>query len=992
MIDSKAGNAFPLLCVFFLVACGGGGGGSDQPTAVNPPPPPPPPPTSINLISDSGDYIGAGKNYAYSLADSLITVTANAARLSVSVRGDESWRGEFQLPDTQTQLAVGVYTNLTRYGFHVASVGGLSWTGEGRGCNTLSGTITINEVVYDGTNLVLIDLEFEQHCEGGTAALRGDIYWDANDATSPPGPAALPAGLWEPAAGVTPGTGNYVYLESQSGDYIGQGNNYLYTLADAVITVSDAGGRLAVSINGNESWSGDFQVMSSISFLEAGYYGDLQRYPFHNPVKGGLNWSGEGRGCNTLTGWFVVDSVTYDGNTLTAIDMRFGQDCEAGGPVLNGEVHWDVSDMTGSAGPVVPPPTNLWEPVAGVTPDTGNFVYLESEIGDYIGAGGTYLYTLADAIIDVSSTSALLNVSIDGNENWYGEFQGMNSLMRLEVGYYGDLQRYPFHNPVKGGLSWYGEGRGCNTLTGWFVVDSVTYDGDVLRAFDLRFEQHCEDGGPALRGAIHWDANDTMGTPGPVFPLPAGLWEPAAGTTPDSGNYVYLDSAPGDWVGQGLTYLYTPVDAVISVTPFGARLDVAVDGDEGWRGNFRGMDSLSQLEVGYYGDLQRYPFHNPVKGGLNWSGEGRGCNTLTGWFVVDSVTYNGNTLTAIDLRFEQHCDGGPALNGEIHWDANDTTSAPGPIVPAPAGLWTPPAGLTPDSGNYVYLESDIGDYIGQGRNYLYTPADATIGVSASGARVDISINGDESWGGNFQAMNSINLLEAGYYGDLQRYPFHNPAKGGLNWSGEGRGCNTLTGWFVIDNLTYDGNTLTAIDLRFEQHCDGGPALNGEIHWDANDTTSAPGPVVPIPTGLWEPPASVTPDSGNYVYLESDIGDYIGQGQNYLYTDADSTITIDAPGAALVVAVGGWSGRFQGMNSLNFLEVGYYGDLQRYPFHNAVKGGLTWTGNGRGCNTLTGWFAIDSVVYTGITLTSINLRFEQHCDGGPALNGEIHWSQ
>ena len=82
------------------------------------------------------------------------------------------------------------------------------------------------------------------------------------------------------------------------------------------------------------------------------------------------------------------------------------------------------------------------------------------------------------------------------------------------------------------------------------------------------------------------------------------------------------------------------------------------------------MNTLSRLEVGYYGDLQRYPFHNPVKGGLSWSGEGRGCNTLTGWFVVDSLTYDGNTLTAIDLRFQQHCDGGPALNGAVHWEAN----------------------------------------------------------------------------------------------------------------------------------------------------------------------------------------------------------------------------------------------------------------------------------------------------------------------------------
>jgi hypothetical protein len=80
------------------------------------------------------------------------------------------------------------------------------------------------------------------------------------------------------------------------------------------------------------------------------------------------------------------------------------------------------------------------------------------------------------------------------------------------------------------------------------------------------------------------------------------------------------------------------------------------------------MTGLTQLQPGYYGDLQRYPFHNPVRGGLSVSGNGRGCNTLTGWFVVDAVSFTGGILDAIDLRFEQHCEGGaPALRGKLHW-------------------------------------------------------------------------------------------------------------------------------------------------------------------------------------------------------------------------------------------------------------------------------------------------------------------------------------
>jgi hypothetical protein len=50
--------------------------------------------------------------------------------------------------------------------------------------------------------------------------------------------------------------------------------------------------------------------------------------------------------------------------------------------------------------------------------------------------------------------------------------------------------------------------------------------------------------------------------------------------------------------------------------------------------------------------------------------EGRGCNTLQGWFVVDSIRYQSGKLQEIDLRFEPHCEGGtPALHGQVHWVA-----------------------------------------------------------------------------------------------------------------------------------------------------------------------------------------------------------------------------------------------------------------------------------------------------------------------------------
>ena len=301
-------------------------------------------------------------------------------------------------------------------------------------------------------------------------------------------------------------------------------------------------------------------------------------------------------------------------------------------------------------------------------PPSPNSVHLQSDAGDYIGGGQSYNYTQANAVIAVTASGGHLSIGIDGDQRWSGEFQSPSSLNQLRPGDYTNLQRYPFNDPAQGGLSWSGEGRGCNTLSGSFTVDSVTYDNGNLTTIDLSFEQHCEGAAAALLGTIHWRSDDTTGPPGPVNPVPAGLWRPAPGSTPPSGSYVYLNSDAGDFIGAGQTYTYTPVNATIAVTANAGHLSVTVNGVEGWFGDFQAMSTLSQLAPGYYADLRRYPFHNPVKGGLEWFGEGRGCNTLLGWFAIDGVTYTNGNLTALDLRFEQRCEGGtPALHGAIHW-------------------------------------------------------------------------------------------------------------------------------------------------------------------------------------------------------------------------------------------------------------------------------------------------------------------------------------
>src|SRR5262249_20894253 len=155
---------------------------------------------------------------------------------------------------------------------------------------------------------------------------------------------------------------------------------------------------------------------------------------------------------------------------------------------------------------------------------------------------------------------------------------------------------------------------------------------------------------------------------------------------------------------------FTQSNAILNLDFAGSRLSLRVDANDPWTADFQPMTGVARLQPGYYGDLHRYPFHNPAKGGFDVSGAGRTCNQLTGWFVVDTISVVNNALAAIDLRFEQHCDGAvSALRGKIHWATGDPTAPAGPVNPPPAGLWQPAPGSTPPSGNFIYLQSDAGD-------------------------------------------------------------------------------------------------------------------------------------------------------------------------------------------------------------------------------------------------------------------------------------------
>src|SRR5947208_1216385 len=143
------------------------------------------------------------------------------------------------------------------------------------------------------------------------------------------------------------------------------------------------------------------------------------------------------------------------------------------------------------------------------------------------------------------------------------------------------------------------------------------------------------------------------------------------------------------------------------------------------------------------------------------------------------------------------------------------------------------------AGTLLFLNSEAGDYSGQGTGRLITSADGTFTASRNfdnGVNVDFAGNAPgDFWSVDLAAPASATLVP-GVYEGATRWPFQAAGAPGLSVSGDGRGCNTLTGRFVVLEATYDVNgKVQSFAADFEQHCEGFvPALFGSIRYHAGD--------------------------------------------------------------------------------------------------------------------------------------------------------------
>jgi hypothetical protein len=133
--------------------------------------------------SSPDDYIGAGKVTRLTLEDGIFSAQVLAGGVGIDFTGSDFWGLTF-VPPQSGRLGVGTYTGATRWPFQSPTRPGLDVSGAGRGCNTLSGSFTVLELVIDEDGIVQrFAADFEQHCEDGPSALHGAVRYES---TIPP--------------------------------------------------------------------------------------------------------------------------------------------------------------------------------------------------------------------------------------------------------------------------------------------------------------------------------------------------------------------------------------------------------------------------------------------------------------------------------------------------------------------------------------------------------------------------------------------------------------------------------------------------------------------------------------------------------------------------------------------------------------------------------------------------------------------------------------
>jgi hypothetical protein len=140
--------------------------------------------TALAMQSDPGDWVGQGLSYHFDLSNSTFQVTPGLTHIAFYITPQPStgsifWYVDFDTSSLSTPLATGLYLDAERSPFQSSGHPGMDIRGDGRGSNTLNGHFEVLELDFSNLNAIKFAANFEQHSEGASPALYGQIRYNS---------------------------------------------------------------------------------------------------------------------------------------------------------------------------------------------------------------------------------------------------------------------------------------------------------------------------------------------------------------------------------------------------------------------------------------------------------------------------------------------------------------------------------------------------------------------------------------------------------------------------------------------------------------------------------------------------------------------------------------------------------------------------------------------------------------------------------------------
>lgn len=869
--------------------------------------------TSLDMTSEAGDWIGGGRTYHLTTATGTFSAERNYHN-GVSIRyytGSSWWDLDFAAP-AHAPLKPGTYT-ATRFPFQGITSGGLDVSGEGRGSNRLNGTFVVKKVIYGaGTSIVAFWATFEQHSEGATPALRGEVQFNSGSNATP--------------------------VNQAPGVYAGDSQRITFPTA-AVLSGIAADDDLPSPSAFKTTWS-QVSGPGTTTFADAGQ--PATSATFSAPGTYVLRLTATD---GTATQTSDVTIVLIDPNEQTSLDLTFST-----GPAE----HYSLTDGTFTAARTY---NN------GVTVNFNGTSYSPYYSVSFRAPANAPLKpgVYADAI-DINGDITRPGIQISGT-GYYGSGAVSFEIKKVIYGPDGKILSFwatfaqattPYRTVTRGEIKFdagstavpVNQAPGVHAgidqrlaFSGAAIpLNGLAGDDDLPSAASFTTEWTKVSGpGEVSFADAHAAATGATFTAPGQYVLRLTGFDSALKTT-DEVTFTLVDpneqTSLDVTTSTGQSFHYTSLDGPFTATIYeNNQIYLTFNGagsySPWWYLNFN-APAHAPLKAGVYNNLTDAGY-DITRAGFSMYGSISAYVTAGASFEVKKMICTADRqLVSFWATFDLPNPYGPNVRGEIKINAGATTApanqAPGVYagadqrivypaavslsglagdddLPSPTALtttWSQVSGpgtttfaatnqlnstasfsapgdyvlrLTATDGELsstdevsvrvvdanvntaLVMRSEPGDYIGGGDNYSYSLVTGDFTAQGTfGDGISISYTGpnyDHWWYLHF-APPAGQKLHVGEYNNAARWPFQASSQAGLDVSGDGRGSNTLTGKFKILELTFkDDGSPASFHATFEQHSEGGrPALFGEITFNA----SQPGTFLNLP-----PTVSAGPD-------------------------------------------------------------------------------------------------------------------------------------